>query len=63
MICINSLLKNNSHALFHIKEGIDLDYTFYYQLQEWPAITKELKADMKKHFESKSSTYPKIEAA
>lgn len=63
LICINSLLKNNSHALFHIKEGIDLDYTFYYQLQEWPAINKELKADMKKHFESKSSTYPKIEAA
>ncbi|MEQ1324897.1 SIR2 family protein [Acinetobacter soli] len=52
LICANSVLDNNNGMLFHIKEQIKLDYRFYYNAIEWPAINETLKVEIITHFES-----------
>lgn len=52
LICANSLLDKNSEALHHIKDLLCTNYTFYYELTEWPAINSHLRSEVVKYFES-----------
>lgn len=52
LVCANSLLNKNNEALHHMKDMIKANYSVYYELSEWPAISESLKSDVSKFFES-----------